>query len=116
MTILWFKVYTRDSPGIDRLNLQHLSDFTRLHTVYVEVSFLDRSIFMVQGFAYLPANIRTVVCHQFPFETDLGEEIVMRCDSGWHYKVEQGRAWDRCFVDEHGDANTQICHTAERTS
>ena len=74
---------------------------------------------MVQNFSAMSANIRKVVCLTHAYETehmlhsvdDGAAEVVLRCDLGWHYTVERGRAWDHYFVDEH----TQICYIARRT-
>lgn len=125
LTTLWVTIYNSYPDGVERIDLKHLSVFTHLHTVYININFDGYGIktFMVQNFSHMPANIQTVVCHTYPYNArnalDLvgndAAEIVLRCDLGWDYKVERGRAWDRYFVDnlDMGEG-VQICHIAER--
>lgn len=129
LTKLWVTVFTEDLPGVERIDLQHLSMFTRLHIVYIDVAFYGHGIktFLVQNSSAMPANIRKVVCHTYPYGAkdiidlvgDDNAEIVLRCDLGWRYTVERGRAWDHYnYCEDHveeGDEHNQICHIAKRT-
>lgn len=127
LAILWVKIFSEDLHGIERIDLQHLSVFTCLHTVYIDATFYGLGIktFIVQNFSAMPANIRKVVCHTHPYGAEdildlVGNdaaELVLRCDLGWRYTVEGGCAWDHIFAEHvnEGDEHIRICHIAERT-
>lgn len=44
LTILCVKVFTEDLHGVEKIDLQHLSVFTHLHTVYIDVAFYGYGI------------------------------------------------------------------------
>lgn len=131
LTFLWVELCPdMESNVTERIDLESLSVFTRLRVVYINISGAEAGTktFIVQNFSYLHVSVQTIVCTgQTDDVLDLAggneAEIVMRCDLGWQYKVEKGRAWDRCiskhFVEckfkyMEGGEHSGICHIAER--